>query len=332
MIRIAILGFGTVGRGVAEVLSMKRDVIERKIGKYGVVAIADSRSSISGEFSLLEAIAYKEERGRLPYDKTPRELLDEIDFDVLIETTPTDVKTGEPGLSYIKEAIRRDADVITSNKGPLVVAFSEIMEMAERHGVRIGYEATVGGAMPVIKLVSRELAGNRIFRIRGILNGTTNYILSRMEKEGMPYSQILSEAKEMGIAEADPSYDVDGIDAGAKLVIIANTIFNISASLNDVKIKGISGITPEAFRVAGEKGYTIRLIAEADENGRLDVSPRLVKLTNPLAIYGTMNALLVETDLAGEIFVIGKGAGKKETASAIISDLVDMYGRNNRTG
>jgi len=330
MIRIAILGFGTVGRGVAEVLSSKRNLIERKIGEYSVVAVADSKSSISGEFSLSEAIAYKEKRGKLPDDKTPKELLDEIDFDVLIETTPTDVKTGEPGLSYIKEAIRRDADVITSNKGPFVVAFSEIMRMAEKHGVRIGYEATVGGAMPVIKLVSRELAGNRIFRIRGILNGTTNYILSRMEKEGMPYSQILSEAKEMGIAEADPSYDVDGIDAGAKLVIIANTIFSISATLNDVRIRGISGITPEAFRVAGEKGYTIRLIAEADENGRLDVSPRLVKLTNPLAIYGTLNALLVETDLAGEIFVIGKGAGKKETASAIVSDLVDMYGRNNR--
>ncbi|AKG91906.1 homoserine dehydrogenase [Geoglobus ahangari] len=326
MIRIAIFGFGTVGMGVAETLELKRPQIEREVGEYRIVAVADSRSSIYGDFDVLDAIREKSERGRLPRDVRAEELFDAVDFDLLIDTTPTNVFTGEPGLGNIKEAIRRGIDVITSNKGPLVVAFREIMEMAERHGVKVGYEATVGGAMPVIKLVRKDLAGNRVKRVRGILNGTTNYILSRMEKERMPYSQILSEAQELGIAEADPSYDVKGIDVGAKLVILANSVFGMDARFEDVRIMGIEGITPEAFEVAGERGYTIRLIAEADENGKLEVSPRLVKLTHPLAIYGTLNALLVETDLAGEVFVIGRGAGRSETASAIISDFVDIYG------
>ena len=329
MIRIAIFGFGTVGRGVAEALEVNRSLIEREVGRYRIVAIADSKSSIYGDFSVSRALREKEERGRLPHNLRAEELFDAVDFDLLIETTPTDVFTGEPGLSYITGALKRGISVITSNKGPLVVAFREIMEMAERHGAKVGYEATVGGAMPVIKLIRKDLAGNRVTRVRGILNGTTNYILSRMERERMPYSQILSEAQELGIAEADPSYDVKGIDAGAKLVILANSVFDMDARFEDVRIRGIEGITPEAFEVAGERGYTIRMIAEADESGKLEVSPRLVRLTHPLAIYGTLNALLVETDLAGEVFVIGRGAGRKETASAVVSDFVDMYGRGN---
>lgn len=329
MIRIAIFGFGTVGRGFAQALLENREIIERAVGNFRVVGIADSKSSISGDFSLEYALEYKIKHGRLPDDRKAEDLLEDLEFDLLVETTPTNVFTGEPGLEYIKKAMKMGADVITSNKGPLVVAFRELAELAEKSGVRLGYEATVGGAMPVIKLIKRELAGNRIFRVRGILNGTTNFILSRMEKEKMSYSQILKEAQELGIAEANPEYDVKGFDAGAKLVIIANTAFGYDARFEDVKITGIEEITPEAFEVAQEKRYTIRLVGEADEEGRLEVSPRLVKLTDPLAIYGTLNALLVETDLAGRVFVIGKGAGDKETASAIISDMVDFYGKRN---
>ncbi len=329
MIRIALVGFGTVGRGFVKALDINREIIERKIGKFRITAICDSKSSITGDFSIKEALKHKYESGKLPENKTAEDIIEEGNFDVLIETTPTDVFSGEPGLSYIKRALKSGRDVITSNKGPMVVAYRELMKLAERHGTRIGFEATVGGAMPVIKMIRDELAGNRIRRIRGILNGTTNYILSRMEKERAPYPQILSEAQELGIAEADPSYDVEGIDAGAKLVILANSVFGRDVRFEDVEIRGITRITPEAFEIAVEKGYTIRLIAEADEGGKLEVSPRLVKLTNPLAIYGTLNAVLIETDLAGEVFVIGRGAGEKETASALISDLVDFYGNGN---
>ncbi len=329
MIRIALIGFGTVGRGFAKALAENREIIEKKIGKFRISAICDSKSSITGDFTIEEALRYKLEKGRLPESIGVEEIIEQGAFDVIVETTPTDVFSGEPGLGYIKKVLLSGRDVITSNKGPLVVAYHELIKLAEKHNARIGFEATVGGAMPVIKMIRDGLAGNRVKRIRGILNGTTNYILSRMEKEKAPYPQILSEAQELGIAEADPSYDVDGIDAGAKLVILANSVFGKDVRFEDVSIRGITRITPEAFEIAVEKGYTIRLIAEADENGKLEVSPRLVKLTNPLAIYGTLNAVLIETDLAGEVFVIGRGAGEKETASALISDLVDFYGNGS---
>jgi len=324
---MAIFGFGTVGKGVAEVLLKKERLLKNLIGDFKVVAIADSKSSLYGDFDLREAIEYKIKHGRLPRDERARDLFDIESFDLLIEATPTNVFDGEPGLGYIREALKRGINVVTSNKGPLVVAFKELNDLAEKKGVHLGYEATVGGAMPVIKLVKKDLAGNQIIKILGILNGTCNYILSRMESEKIGYDQIILEAQQLGIAEADPSYDVEGIDAAAKLVIIANSLLGLDAKFEDVRITGIKNITPEAFDVALKKGYTIRLIAEADEDGKLEVAPRLVKLTNPLAVYGTLNALLIKADLAKELFVIGRGAGKYETASAIISDIIDIYAR-----
>lgn len=325
MIKIAIIGFGTVGQGFAELLEIKKQEIEREIGEFKVVAIADSKSSISGEFSISEAIEMKREKGCLRDSKKADEVIAEQDFDVLVEATHTKLDGGN-GLKYIREALKKGSHVITSNKGPLVADFDGLMELAEKKGVKVMYEATVGGAMPVVKLAKRYLAICSIESVRGILNGTCNYILSRMEEERLPYEQILSEAQELGIAEADPSYDVEGIDAAAKLVIIANTI-GFKAKFEDVERVGIKSITPEAFTVAGEKGYTIRLIAEVSKEA-IRVSPRLVPLSHPLAIKGTMNAAMFRTDTAGSIFVAGRGAGKEETASAMLSDLYDLFATN----
>ncbi len=325
MIKIAILGFGAVGQGVAEILA-DRERIERWIGRYEVVAVADSKGSIYSEdgISLKNAIEAKK-MGNLPEGKSTMEIIEEMDFDVAIEATPTNIDTGEPGLTHIKACLNKGSHVITSNKGPLVVAYRELAEIAERKKVRLAFEATIGGAMPLIKLAKRDLAGNEITSIKGILNGTCNYILSRMEQERLSYNQILGEAKELRIAEANVSYDVEGIDSAAKLVILANAVMGMNATFSDVEIVGITSITPEAFEIAMEKGYTIRLIAEASREG-LRVSPRLVPLHHPLAVRGTFNAVLIQTDLAKEVFVIGRGAGKIETASAIISDLIDIYG------
>jgi len=324
MIKIAIVGFGTVGQGVAEVLIEKKDYLERVVDKYKIVAVADSRGSITGDVDLFEALEIKRRRGKLPAGLSAEEIIENLDFDLLIETTITNVEDGEPGLTYIKKALNRGINVITSNKGPLVVAYRDLMRIAEKNDCRLLFEATVGGAMPVIKLVDKCLAGNRIIGIKGILNGTCNYILSRMEKEKMPFNQVLAEAQELKIAEADPSYDVDGIDAASKLVIIANALLDLDAKLSDVEVTGIREITPEAFEVAMEKGYTIRLVAEAGNEG-LKVSPRLIPIHHPLSLQGTLNALQIKTDLAGDIVVMGKGAGKRETASAIISDFIDLY-------
>lgn len=321
--RIAIVGFGVVGKGLAKALVTKKGVLEKRAGDYRIVAILDSRGGIYSDdgVDVFEAIRIKEGDGRLPEELGVEDVLDSVD--VLFECTPTNVETGEPGFRHIKLALQNGVDVVTSNKGPLVVGFRELMKAAERSGARLMYEATVGGAMPIIKLVRNELAGNEVLSIKGILNGTCNYILSRMEQEKMPYSQILSEAQELGIAEADPTYDVEGIDAAAKLVILANSLLGSDVTFSHVERTGISNITPEAFEIAAMKGYTIRLIAEATRDV-LRVSPRLVPLHSPLCIYGTLNAALIQTDLAGEVVVMGRGAGSSETASAMLSDFVEL--------
>ncbi|MCX8172500.1 MAG: homoserine dehydrogenase [Archaeoglobaceae archaeon] len=320
MIKIAIIGFGTVGQGVAELLIKKREEIERKVGKFKVVAIADLTGSISGDFSLEEVIENRKRIGRLPEDKSAMEIAESEDYDVMIEVTTT--KLDESGIVYMKTALKRGASVITSNKS-IAVDFNGLMKLAEKKNAKLMYEATVGGVMPIIRLLNSYLALCEIEKVRGILNGTCNYILTRMEEEALPYSQILSEAQEMGIAEANPKTDVEGIDAGIKLVILANTI-GIPAKFDDIEITGITNITPQAFTVAMQKGYTIRLIAEASRKN-LRVSPRLVPLNSPLAIKGTMNAAMIKTDTAGDIFVAGKGAGKFETATAILSDLYELF-------
>ena len=328
MIRIAIFGFGAVGQGVAEVLIEKRESLRKLIGDYKVVAITDSKGGIVNEdgIDLVEALRIKRLKGHLPEKVSTLDVIKSLDFDVGIEVTPTNIQTGEPGLTHIEECLKKGINVITSNKGPLVVAYRRLMKLAEQNNAKLMFEATVGGAMPLIKLVKSELAGNEIYAIRGILNGTCNYILSRMESEKLPYEQILAEAQELKIAEANPTYDVEGIDAAAKIVIIANALMDMNVKFEDVERVGITHITPEAFELARERGYTIRLIAEVDKRKKLlRVSPRLIPLQHPLAIGGTLNAVLIKTDLAGDIVVIGKGAGKKETASAIISDLITLY-------
>lgn len=319
MIKIAIIGFGTVGQGVAELIVAKKAEIEKRIGKFRVVAIADLTGSIYGDFKLEEAIEFRKRTGRLPKDRNAADIAENEDYDVLIEVTTT--KLDESGIQYMKTALKHGASVITSNKS-IAVDFIGLMKLAERNNAKIMYEATVGGVMPIIRLLNSYLALCEIKGVRGILNGTCNYILTRMEEEKLPYNQILSEAQEMGIAEANPKADVEGIDAGIKLVILANTI-GIPAKFGDIEITGITSITPQAFSVAMQKGYTIRLIAEASRKS-LRVSPRLVPINSPLAIKGTMNAAMIKTDTAGDIFVAGRGAGKFETATAILSDLYEL--------
>jgi homoserine dehydrogenase len=177
--------------------------------------------------------------------------------------------------------------------------------------------------MPIINFAHETLSGCEIKSIYGILNGTTNYILSRMAKEGSSYNQTLNEAKEMGIAETDPTQDVEGEDAACKVVILANSIMNMNVTYNDVIVKGISQITPESIQLAKKEGYLIKLIGEVSPDS-LEVSPRLVSEGSPFAVEGTLNVATLKTDLADDVTVVGKGAGSIETASAILSDLISI--------
>lgn len=319
MMRIAILGFGSVGRGVAAAIAEK-DL------DFTVTAIADSRSAACDPDGLdpNAVIETKEKTGKVGREGiSAMDVIGDGGFDALVEVTPTNALTGQPALGYIEAALAASKHVVTSNKGPIALSYPELAALARQHEVELRYEATVCGAIPIINTLRQGLAGNRIDRLYGILNGTCNYILTRMADEGLSYQQALLEARELGYAEADPTYDVKGIDAAIKLVILANTVFDMGVTLDDVSITGIDAITTDALALADEQDYTIRLIGEIIPSKRsMRVSPRLLPRDHQLVVHNTLNAVTVETDLAGDITMIGKGAGSMETASAILSDLI----------
>ena len=324
MMRIALLGFGSVGRGIAQaILAKDLDIT--------VTGLADSRSGIidAGGIDLAAALARKEQGGPCGNPGVgPMDVVKKADYDVLVEVTPTNVETGEPALGHIREGLRRRKHVVTSNKGPIALAYPELRALAEANGVLLKYEATVCGAIPLIHALQEGLAGNTISRLCGVFNGTCNYILTRMAEDALTYEQALAEARELGYAEADPTYDVKGIDAAIKLVILANTILDMHTTLDDVERTGIDRLTPDALELAEDLDCTIRLIGEIiPGSGVLRVSPRIVPKVHPLVVEGTLNAVTVEADLAGELTFIGKGAGSTETASAVIGDLLYIRDR-----
>jgi len=322
--KVALIGLGSVGRGVAEMLA-KKDL--------GLVltGIADSKSGFMDPagIDIARVLLNKKKNGYCgDQNLTAADVIKKADYDALIEVTPTNALSGEPAIGYMKAALNRKKHVVTSNKGPIALAQKELRAMAKKKGVSLRYEATVAGAIPVMHTLEEGLAGNEILALYGVLNGTCNYILTRMAAEGLTYDQALMEAREMGYAEADPTYDVQGIDAAIKLVILANTIWDNGVKLSDVDRTGIDLLTPDALRLAEEEGCTIRLIAEANPKKHLlRVSPRILDKNHPLVFEGTLNALTLETDMAKEITLIGRGAGSIETASAIIGDLLYIRDR-----
>jgi homoserine dehydrogenase len=317
--KIAILGMGSVGRGILEQLDKK------DLGLV-VTGVADSKSAFMDKdgIHIEEVLSAKRERGFCG-DKSlsATDIVERADFDALVEVTPTNALSGEPATRFMKLVIARGKHVVTSNKGPIALHYANLQSLARKHHVLIRYEATVGGAIPVIHTLQQGLAGNRVLALYGILNGTCNFILTRMAAEGLTYDQALLEAREMGYAEADPTYDVKGIDAAIKLVILSNTIWKQNVKLEDVDITGIDMLTTDALRLAEDQHCTIRLIAEAvPEKGILRVAPQILHRNHPLVVEGSLNAITIETDMAGEITLIGKGAGSRETASAVIGDLL----------
>ncbi|MGB2840868.1 MAG: homoserine dehydrogenase [Halobacteriota archaeon] len=325
-VRISIIGFGNVGRGVAEVVRRKREEIARKHGiDIKIVGIADLRGVIVNENGLGEDAIMKHKTVKKREDMTSLDVIKDVEHEIMVEATPTNVEDGEPGLTHIITALESDRHVVTSNKGPLALEYRRLMELAAKRGKEIRFEAAVGGAMPIISLVRENLAGNGIISIEGILNGTCNYILTRMAEEGLPYEHVLKEAQEIGIAESDPSKDVEGIDTAVKLVILANSVFDMDATYKDVAVTGITEITPDALKLANDAGYMIKLIGEVNGDGSLKVAPRLVPKDDPLNVGGTLNVATIKTDLAGDITVIGKGAGPIEAASAVLSDIIRIY-------
>ncbi|MFQ6105698.1 MAG: homoserine dehydrogenase [Candidatus Hydrothermarchaeaceae archaeon] len=334
--KLQLVGFGNIGRGLAELLLKKR---KRLREKYGLNAKVVSISDVSGTavdengLDLKKACKVMKKSGKIISYKGAKkisalEAVRDIDADVVVEATPSNIKDGEPGLSHMLAAMNAGKHVVTSNKGPLALEFKKLQKLADSRRVTFKFEASVGGAMPIINLARETLSGDEILAIEGILNGTTNYILTRMHREEQPLEIVLREAQELGIAEADPSYDIDGIDTASKLVILANALMGLDVSYRDVKTQGIRKVTQEGVKLAKKDGYAVKLIGEV-RNGNIEVAPRLVPVNHPLNVEGTLNVAMFETDIAGEIIIVGKGAGAMETNSAILSDLISVW-RNRK--
>ncbi|HJH57631.1 MAG TPA: homoserine dehydrogenase [Euryarchaeota archaeon] len=325
--RIFICGFGTVGQGFAEVLARRKEFLEERYDcPIQITGAMDSRTYVLDRDGLdpLDLIATKQRTGRVGENEysDSLEVLDQAAYDILVEVSPTDVKTGGAGLRNITHALENRKDVITVNKGPLALRFGELTSLAKRNKCKFRFEGSVGGAMPIINLCRENLIGEEIASIRGIFNGTCNFILSKMDK-GQPFDQALKEAQQMGYAETDPTNDIEGYDSACKVAILANAVFGRNVTFDDVRITGITGITEEAIALAASRNMVIRLIGEVSDT-KLEVAPRLVPKGHPLSIAGTLNTAQIISDLAGPITVSGRGAGKIETASAILSDLISI--------
>ncbi|MEM2123652.1 MAG: homoserine dehydrogenase [Candidatus Bathyarchaeia archaeon] len=330
--RIIMIGFGCVGQSFLRMIMEESFPFSDFWIHPRVVAVADSGGAMVDEKGLnpREVLTLKSIRGSVAADPvrgrpglTGLELLKDLEAEVLVEVTPTNIRDGEPGLTHIREALRRGFHVVTTNKGPLALALPALMELAEYNGVQLRFSGAVGGGTPILDLGRGGLFGNHVENVRGILNGTTNYILTRMAEAGLSLDEALREAQALGYAEADPSYDVEGLDSACKLVIIANWVMRMECSLGDVRVEGISDVTLDQVGKAEAEGLRVKLVASAAD-GRLEVKPELISRREPLCVDGTLNAVTYKADPAGEVTIIGKGAGGPETASAIIRDLAKI--------
>lgn len=339
--RIALLGFGVVGQGFAEIIQQKSQRLMEQFGLNAkIVAVSDV---IKGSVyhpdglsipELLKSVretgninGYPEQEG-LIRGLNSFETIQRSNADTIVEVTFTDVKTGQPAIDHCRYSFEHGKNVIMSNKGPVALAFGELQSLADKQHVRWGFEGSVMSGTPALRMPITSLAGNEINEIQGILNGTTNYMLTRME-EGLSYKEALMEAQKNGYAEADPTSDVEGFDALYKTVILANVILQYPLKTHDVERQGISHLTREDIKQAKQEQKKWKLIAKLKkENGHLiaSVKPEKVSLDHPLAnITGATNAITYHCDLAGPVTLIGAGAGKVETGFSILIDLINIH-------
>jgi len=325
-VNVCLIGKGTVGTSLIQILLNKKDFLERKFNiKFIVNSIIEIDGALidSQGIDLKEVIDIKQNFRRLPYwekDAKFEDIVSKLNIAICIETTPTNPKTGEPGLSHIIQALENKIDAVSSNKGPLYLEYEKLRKLAKLNNCYLKYEATVASCVPTLG-IKEALIANEIISIKAILNGTSNFILSRMTAEGINFDLALKEAQELGYAESDPALDIEGYDAAGKLVILANELLGWSKKITDVQVEGISKISSHTIELASTDGYVIKHLAIA-ENNKLIVTPRLIEKHSPLNISGNLNAMELQTNYAGPILLIGRGAGGFEAASAILNDLI----------
>jgi homoserine dehydrogenase len=310
--RVAVVGAGAVGSAVAELAPEHG---------HTVTALADSRSAAIDPEGVDVAAALERKRSEGTVGTgAPADVLDGA-YDVLVEATPTTLDDAQPGFGHLRAALERDRHVVLANKGSVAERYSDVRALEAESDGTVRFEATVGGAIPVLSTID-DVGPATITAVRGILNGTANFILSRMATEGLTYEHVLAEAQDLGVAEADPSFDVEGTDAALKCVILANVLAEGSRefTLSDAERDGISELPGSALELAAEQGKTIRLVGEI-RGDEVRVGPRLIPEHSPLAVGGTRNVVQVETTHAGQLDLSGRGAGGPETASAVLADI-----------
>lgn len=317
MIKVAILGYGTVGSGVVEVLTTNAAIIAKRAGQeVGVKYVLDLRdfpgdpiqSKVVHDFQII---------------------LDDPEVDIVVET----MGGTKPAYEFVKKALLAGKSVCTSNKELVAAYGAELVHLAKSKSVNFLFEASVGGGIPVIRPLNQSLTADKILKINGILNGTTNYILTKMAKEGSDFDVVLKEAQELGYAEKDPTADVEGYDACRKIAILTSLAYGKQVNYEEVYTEGITKITAEDFKYAEKLEAAIKIFGSSrKEGGKLYamVAPQMIRRDNPLfAVEGVFNAICVTGNMLGDVMFYGKGAGKEATASAVVSDVVDAVKHMN---
>jgi homoserine dehydrogenase len=335
--RLLLIGFGNVGQGLTQILRDHGESLSRQFdAQFKIVAVCDllkgnvyNPAGLS-PVVLLDAVHTDGHLRNLSDAKPDWDALKaiaECDADVVVELSYTDLKTGEPARTHLRAALERGKHVITTNKGPIALHYAELAALAREHGVVIGVEGTVMSGTPSLRLGKELLAAAGVRRIQGILNGTTNYILSRME-QGATYPAALAEAQAEGYAEADPTGDVEGYDAAAKIVILSHLIFGTAISMTDVKRTGITGLSVDDIvqaKMNRERWKMIGSLECVDGKVVASVAPVCLSVDHPLAsVGGATNAITFSTELLGDVTLIGPGAGRIQTGYAIIADLLSI--------
>ena len=318
-IRIGLLGLGTIGTGVARILIEQREIMARRIGKRLILAaVCDRKLADGSDGDLgvdLEGVA-------LFHDAA--EMMAAPDIDLIVEL----IGGYEPARSFVVAAINNGKHVVTANKALIAKHGEELFALAAQHGVAIGFEAAVGGGIPCLKALREGLAANNITSVHGILNGTCNYILTRMENEGADYAEVLADAQKLGYAEADPTFDVEGVDTAHKLAILAAMAFGSTIRFDEVATSGISNITADDIASARELGFRIKLLGIAKPHGEqieMRVHPTLVPVDAQIAqVADSYNAVMVSGDFVEHTMYYGRGAGERPTASAVVADILDI--------
>lgn len=339
--RLAIVGLGNVGRRLLELIDSKRETLQARYDLQLVITGAADRSgtAVSTE-GLKTSEILRLKRGRKGISAyagtghsgmTPQELVREAKPEILVELSLTNLTDGEPGLSTIRQALASGIHVATANKGPLVLAYQELAALAQAQGVQLLHSATVTGGLPTLNIGTRDLGVTTIDKFEGVVNGTTNYILTRMT-EGQSYAEALKHAQDIGMAEADPTLDVDGWDAANKLVIIANAVLRRPTKLKDLSVEGIRGVTPEDLQQAVEHRQVIKLVASAEkigDNYELSVRPTRLERSHPLSKVGAgMMGVIYHTDINGVIIAVIEEHDPYPTAAGVLRDIVQIATNN----